>query len=560
MEYYNKSSTKMADLEIGFWIKGLPYVWVEGETIFDSQRFYLISKKEDIVVFDQNNKAVLFSRSFPMEKYTILPFPKECHLPRNYFQVFNDELTGDENLRIEGKNIEINGLDKPVPKNKITVISPLENNEVKIYHKLEKGLNFYCDMIYNDNLYRRVSDCIFSISQPIEPFVTYEDINFQLPYIEESSICSLKYVIHRGQCKLFLGELEFLTKYFERYDDTKIVIYPGGCPANHLWYLIQFFPNIKFISIDPEPCELYVEKFRNIHFKQKEWRSYTYLKVNPKTKKILDKHGIPIPKNLGSFVDYINSTDYRVYFIQDFMTIKLSHQLKGLENALYISDIRTQVVKTNTVYDIDIVWNLSQQYNWITILKPEAYLLKFRLPFHQPKEKIDFDNIPSITKKDFEYSKKKGIDFLQDYKNNTLRYLDGIINIQSFPGVSSTETRLEGTTLGIIEYPSQKEYEDKFMYYNLVRNIGFFENPLANKKIGFDHCGDCALEYRIWEDYANKYNKKVSIKWVKGLIDITGQYLFSGNHGHRFTALTFEKYKNDYKTPKVSSQTKKKSK
>ena len=282
--------------------------------------------------------------------------------------------------------------------------------------------------------------------------------------------------------------------------------------------------------------------------------------ANPKTKRILKNYGVKVvgDETPSKFAEYINDTDHRVYFIQDFMTISLSHNLRGLKNALYISDIRTQIEKSNTPYYIDIVWNLSQQYNWISILKPRAYLLKFRLPFHEPRESIDFDKpIHPLTVKDFEYSKKIGIDFLEDYKNGELHYLDGIMNLQSFPGVSSTETRLEGTTMDVKNYGSKSDYEDKFAYYNLIRSLGFFENPLADKKLGFDHCGDCALEYKIWSDYADKYDKKVTLKWVKGLINITGQHLFKDNHGHKFKPLTWYKYREDYKTLNLSVGSKK---
>ena len=175
-------------------------------------------------------------------------------------------------------------------------------------------------------------------------------------------------------------------------------------------------------------------------------------------------------------------------------------------------------------------------------------MLKFRHPFHDSSEFVDFSNIPSITKEDFKYSKKLGIDFLGDYKKGILQYLDGTIYIQSFPGVSSTETRLHGTSMKIKNYGNGKDYDAKFRFYNTVRNLGYFYNPLANKNLGFDHCGDCSLEYNIWKNYADKYNKKVSLNWISGLINITRQYLLKGNHGYKFEKLTSEKYRKDHNT------------
>ena len=566
------------DNKIGFWIKNIPYIWKGGKTIFDSQRFYLIDSGENIVVFGKENKYVMLPNISSESKdeiftnsYSIIPFQDDCNLPRQCFQIWlnsKGEKTSNEDIRIEGKPLGKSINDSygimSSPKDNIRIIYRFTSNSeifenIKIYHTISNELKFYCNSIFRDSLFKKVAECIFSMKDPLSPYLTYEDINFQLPYHRINKECSVNYSTHRGQCKLFLGELQFLTKYIEKHTDTEIVIYPGGCPANHLWYLINFFPNIKFVSIDPEPCELYVEKFRNIHFKQKEWKDYIYLKANKKSKNNMRKYGIKIigDEDPSKFAEYINSTDYRVYFIQDFMTISLSHHLNNVKNALYISDIRTQIKKPNMVYDIDIIWNLSQQYNWINILKPKAYLLKFRFPFDNIKEKIDFENIPQMIIKDFEFSKKIGIDFLENYKNGTLQYLDGTVNLQAYAPVSSTETRLEGTTLFTKDYGSASDYESKFVFYNILRSLGYFHNPLANRKLGFDHSADCALEYRIWKNYADKYNKKVSLKWIEGLIGITEQPLFSGNHGFRFKPLTMEKYKEDHKTLKYNTNRKK---
>ena len=37
---------------VGFWIKGAPYLWVQGETPYKSKRFYILF---NIAVFDQKD-------------------------------------------------------------------------------------------------------------------------------------------------------------------------------------------------------------------------------------------------------------------------------------------------------------------------------------------------------------------------------------------------------------------------------------------------------------------------------------------------------------------------
>jgi hypothetical protein len=601
------------DKKIGFWIKGIPYIWIEGKNIFDSQRLYLLnSSGSKLVVFDEDNNptflsSVIRSKSKKDEgeinkykkfgrnsegPYTLFPFSDKCVLPKQCFQVWTkDKNFKSQEIRLEGEIIDLpedlpdidykvvifsdksdlskskSKSDLSKSKSKSELLSHSSTNSdndyeprnkkirtIKVYTRITKSLDFYRSVLYKKDLYAKVAGCIFSIDGKIKPFETFDDINFQIPYYSDKNM--LKYTIHRGQCKLFLNEMQFLTKYLKNNTDEGVVIYPGGCPAHHLWYMLQFFPKLKFISIDPQACELYVERTRNVHFKQTEWDSYVYLKTNKENdyKNARENQRLKLigDEDPSQYVKHINETDYRVYFIQDILTISLAKHLKKLKNAFYISDIRFSIMADNRPYDIDIVWNSSQQYNWLSILKPRAYMLKFRLPFHQPLERINMDKIPEqyidAVKEDFAYSKKLGIDFLEDYENDNFNYLKGDVFIQPWPGTGSTETRLVGETMELKNYGSYLDYEKKFAYYNLIRSIGLFENPLANKKLGFDHCGDCSLEYKIWKDYADKYNKKMNMSWIYGLMKITGQHFLQHNHGIRFETLTMKKYKEDYKT------------
>ena len=46
------------DNDIGFWIKNVPYVWVNGKTIEECKRFYILDSNKFIAVFDENNFIV----------------------------------------------------------------------------------------------------------------------------------------------------------------------------------------------------------------------------------------------------------------------------------------------------------------------------------------------------------------------------------------------------------------------------------------------------------------------------------------------------------------------
>ena len=60
-------------------------------------------------------------------------------------------------------------------------------------------------------------------------------------------------VIHWGQRKLLLTEIEFLTMYFEKKTNDKptYVIYAGAAPGNHILYLSKLFPTVHFELYDP---------------------------------------------------------------------------------------------------------------------------------------------------------------------------------------------------------------------------------------------------------------------------------------------------------------------
>ena len=61
-----------------------------------------------------------------------------------------------------------------------------------------------------------------------------------------------KNTIHWGQRKLLIGEIEFLTRYWDpvKYP-TPVVLYVGAASGEHLIILGKLFPTIRWILIDP---------------------------------------------------------------------------------------------------------------------------------------------------------------------------------------------------------------------------------------------------------------------------------------------------------------------
>ncbi len=60
----------------------------------------------------------------------------------------------------------------------------------------------------------------------------------------------VKSVLHWGQRKLLLSEIEFLLLHG---DGVKLVVYAGAAPGTHIAYLADLFPEHHFVLYDPAP-------------------------------------------------------------------------------------------------------------------------------------------------------------------------------------------------------------------------------------------------------------------------------------------------------------------
>jgi hypothetical protein len=341
----------------------------------------------------------------------------------------------------------------------------------------------------------------------IAPVIQLDYIRHKLKY--ESGAKIPKTTIHIGQRKLFLSELQFLSNV-SKPGKLEVCIYAGAAPSNHMGLLSELLPNIKFILIDPNPFDIYGVKPEEIS-------------PNQSSDKIFE---------------IVRKSNEKIITIQSLFTHEYAKSINRIfkGDCYFISDIRTSTIQANSPRDIDVVWNLSQQYNWVMQIKPKSSMLKFRHPFYfDPMSEFVQLAKTEPYKSDFLLSKKYGIDFVANYKKHTLKYFDGQIRIQAWAGQSSTETRLIVDKLQVIEMDSH-EYDDKFYYYNNVeRPHGLHLNENADKYIGFDHCGDCALENDIWKKYLKYSNKKIPvISLVKRLSAYLRRPLLKDKHGSLF--------------------------
>ena len=337
---------------------------------------------------------------------------------------------------------------------------------------------------------------------PQPPCMNLADLSGSLRYVPGGHIITPN--LHRGQRKLFLSELEFLTRWYrgegvrpcDRQAEHPVVVYAGAAPSNHTYHLHTLFPEVKFVLVDPHRFDLFVGKMGNTH-RAKKNRRIVHLKT------AFPFSGYEAPESAQTApAAYIRRSRARIFIYEDYFTDDLAAELAPL-SPLFICDIRTSDSsdhRSGGVTNAHLLWNLAQQFVWVRLMRPRLSMLKFRHPFFDEKNVEDTVFHPYMAR-DFHTAARLGVDFKKDYRDGRFRYFDGEASLQCFPGYKSTETRLitAGTRLADL---SSADYEGRLYFYNcVVRSYVFHENPHADPRLGFDHCNDCAKEARLWAAY-----------------------------------------------------------
>ena len=163
-----------------------------------------------------------------------------------------------------------------------------------------------------------------------------------LPYCSRKG--EEKSVIHWGQRKLLMSEIEFLTLCQVEHDTLSVdttVVYAGAAPGTHMHVLVKLFPRLRFVLVDPAPF----------------------------TMKPLEN----------------------VRIVQDLFTDALAAELAGDRKnrgqILFISDIRTADPDIHAPAESDarIKEDMKNQWRWHGLLGSVRSMLKFRLPYDKER-------------------------------------------------------------------------------------------------------------------------------------------------------------------------------
>lgn len=345
-----------------------------------------------------------------------------------------------------------------------------------------------------------------------KPVMNYSDIKDSIIYNPNNKY--YKPYVFSPSRKLFISELRFLN---DETDGTGLVIYVDGCPGNHLYELSKYYPNIRFVVIDPD-----------------EFRPYN-----------IDAYLGNYIKNITDDITQLDwDSDTRIYLIKKLCSIELIHSLVNLVNCDYYLwsnlKIRSETLGfKKEVTDLDVYHKLAIQYIWVRDTKPKSAMIVFKTPYYISG---------SIDPNDSIINEAKELNIQEGYQSHTFKYPNGQIFIQPWARKSSTEAKMvirPGTELVLFD---GYDYENKFNYYNLLErpvrkhNVGMY-----TYKFGYCECNDCAIELSVLRSYVikngyyvrqrfgfgtNVYNKKIICQLGLKLDSLLGDFVLeSDQHG-----------------------------
>lgn len=439
------------------------------------------------------------------------------------------------------------------------------------------------DRILNDDAlldaYNQVVDVSYEGGHP----TVLEGIDMSLPYRPMDMDGGNN--LHIGQRKLFMNELQFLVDHIDTANGRGTVVYAGSAPSMHLPYLAGLYPRLKFVLVDPNEHCLIMRDAPHDRYGDTRVTHYThgkdvaYVSSRPDDRSRFRMADGSSPQRMiqvwdGKKMQTLNrpsqgrypksqteignrivsclkrNKNIRYVISEAYFTDELCRSLTGISGPIFFwSDIRTSVSEHPTEADITI--NNLQQMRWVSILKPEASMLKFRPPYYptdtddplqMERYRVLLNQLEAALTGSqaslFRWAQEElRIDALLQAQEQKFTIPVGELYIQPWAGIASGEMRLRLSRWnGQVREIDVSDYEDKMFAYNrILRPYRFYASHPRDQSIGIDACGDCALEMKIWQSYIDKYDVDADPLIMAGTLSSrTGpvhRSLLDENHG-----------------------------
>ncbi|UJR07142.1 hypothetical protein I4U23_011430 [Adineta vaga] len=230
-------------------------------------------------------------------------------------------------------------------------------------------------------------------------------------------------VDHWGRRKLIMAYIDFLTEYGQ--NANTLVVSAGAAPGGHWNYLSKLFPHLSFDLIDS--AEFAVSATDRIHLRQELFND------------MLAHEYAPIAKT---------------------------------RPVLFECDIRTQFTGSWDEFDEGVKRDMDDQMRWHLIIKPQASMLKFRLPFEQ----------------------------------GSTTYLKGELKLQLWAPRRGTECRLIVDRRDEMQMYDHQELDAAMAHFKNIERTTYYPHDMDDAE-GIDHCYDCRAELFVLEQYVRQIEK-----------------------------------------------------
>jgi cap3/cap4 methyltransferase len=325
----------------------------------------------------------------------------------------------------------------------------------------------------------------------LSPYVNLSPDAPQLPYSSRDAKALRGLNVHQGQRKLLMSEIQLLTLYYSKKTVHPWLVYVGSAPGTHLLFLHKLFPQVRFSLWDGAPFDVRLKdvKFDDGRPVFEIHREFFTDQTCSKILSRLDKDQVD-EKNKGN------------------KAIGQLHMIGGGKTPLiFVSDIRS-AEPNHEAFEAKVMFDMLAQKRWVTLLKPDLSLLKFRLPF----------------------TLKEG---------DTVPYLDGKLYYGIWPPHESAETRLLIKKSDISKPEIQVDYvtyERVMFHHNAVTRRTCFDLNKApasefadlllpgpgKPEIGYCRCYDCLSEIAVYNTYLkDAATNAQAVSFAKGkLVDL----------------------------------------
>jgi hypothetical protein len=333
--------------------------------------------------------------------------------------------------------------------------------------------------------------------------------------------CEESSVVHWGQMKLLLGEIEFLTPYVHVPELT--VVYVGSSPGHHLPALVNLMPSTwKWELYDARPCEVYYSDNQMLLAKV-AMQSRRGMLFGDEVKKECEAQAAEMEKIQAKAQQLIERLQY-MSDRPEIPKITMGHtaeQLLKLQNTVIIPRTKLSNVSVhNTNLEPDEARKLRSRRPQ-THADPQLLLISdLRTPMMRITEHTvhrDMMKQLDITRalQPYQASLKFKLPYSTEHFNPSCEYLPGEVRYQPLSPRISHETRLvtePGSDFKTMVPYSTDEYARRMFHYQTVLRTSIYNTDeevadpdrhkyLVGNNMATDHCYDCVAARHIARQY-----------------------------------------------------------